>query len=60
VFLRHAAGLALFRIGDVEAVAARAGDPARAVRMAALLALRRAADPRVASFLSDADPLLVV
>ena len=60
VFLRHAAVLALFRIGDVEAVAARAGDPNRSVRMAALLALRRAADPRVAGFLTDADPLLVV
>ena len=60
VFLRHAAVLALSRIGDVEAVAAKAGDPDRAVRMAVLLVLRRAADPRVAGFLADADPLLVV
>jgi quinoprotein glucose dehydrogenase len=60
VFLRHAAVLALFRIGDVEAVAAKVRDPDRAVRMAALLVLRRAADPRLAGFLSDADPLLVV
>ncbi len=60
VFLRHAAVLALSRIGDVEAVAAKAGDPDRAVRMAVLLVLRRAADARVAGFLSDADPLLVV
>ena len=60
VFLRHAAVLALARIGDVEAVAARAADPDRAVRMAVLLVLRRAADPRVAGFLADADPLLVV
>jgi hypothetical protein len=60
VFLRHAAVRALARIGDVEGVAAKAGDPDRAVRMAVLLVLRRAADLRVASFLSDADPLLVV
>jgi quinoprotein glucose dehydrogenase len=60
VFLRHAAVLALSRIGDGEAVAAKAGDPDRAVRMAVLLVLRRAADARVAGFLSDADPLLVV
>ena len=60
VFLRHAAVLALSRIGDVEAVAAKAGDPERAVRTAVLLVLRRAADPRVARFLADADPLLVL
>lgn len=60
VFLRHAAVLALSRIGDVEALAAQAGDPDRAVRMAVLLALRRAADPRVAGFLADADPRLVL
>lgn len=60
VFLRHAAVLALSRIGDLDAVAAKAGDPDRAVRMAVLLVLRRAADVRVARFLADADPLLVV
>jgi quinoprotein glucose dehydrogenase len=60
VFLRHAAVLALSRIGDLEAVAAKAGSPDRATRMAVLLVLRRAADLRVASFLADPDPLLVV
>jgi quinoprotein glucose dehydrogenase len=60
VFLRHAAVLALSRIGDLEAVAAHAADPDRSVRLAVLLVLRRAADPRVAGFLADADPLLVV
>jgi len=59
-FLRHGAVLALHRIGDVEAVAAQARDPDRAVRMAVLLVLRRAGDPRVADFLADRDPLLVV
>jgi quinoprotein glucose dehydrogenase len=60
VFLRHAAVFALFRIGDLDAVLAHAGDAERAVRMAVLLVLRRAADPRIARFLDDADPLLVV
>ena len=60
VFLRHAAVRALERIGDLEAVLARRGDPSRSVRLAALLVLRRASDPRIAGFLADADPLLVV
>jgi quinoprotein glucose dehydrogenase len=60
VFLRHAAVFALFQIGDLDAVFAHAGDAERAVRMATLLVLRRAADPRIARFLGDADPLLVV
>jgi quinoprotein glucose dehydrogenase len=59
-FLRHAAVLALSRIGELEAVAAKAGDPDRAVRMGVLLVLRRAGDVRVARFLADEDPLLVV
>jgi quinoprotein glucose dehydrogenase len=60
VFLRHAAVLALSRIGDLDAVVAHAGDAERAVRMAVLLVLRRAADPRIARFLEDADPGLVL
>jgi quinoprotein glucose dehydrogenase len=60
VFLRHAAVYALFRIGDLDAVLAHAEDAERAVRMAVLLVLRRAADPRIARFLADADPGIVV
>jgi len=60
VFLRHAAVHALSRIGDLDAVLAHASDPERAVRMAVLLVLRRAADARIAQFLGDADPGLVV
>ena len=60
VFLRHAAVLALHRIGDREAVFAHRADESRSVRLAALLVLRHAGDPRIASFLTDADPLLVV
>jgi quinoprotein glucose dehydrogenase len=60
VFLRHAAVYALARIGDLDAVLARADDPSAAVRMGTLLVLRRARDARVARFLEDADPRLVL
>jgi quinoprotein glucose dehydrogenase len=60
VFLRHAAVHALSRIGDLDAVVAHADDPDRSARLGTLLALRRADDARIAQFLSDPDPLLVV
>lgn len=59
-FLRHAAVNALAAIGDKEATLAKASDPSPAVRMGVLLALRRWRDERIAQFLSDGDPLLVV
>jgi putative heme-binding domain-containing protein len=60
VFLRHAALFALYRIGDLDAVLPLADDPDASVRLGALIVLRRAADPRVARFLDDEDPFLVV
>lgn len=60
VFLRHAAVFALHRIGAADALFAARSDASRAVRLAALLVLRQAGDPRVAVFLADPDPLLVV
>ncbi|MEZ4215779.1 MAG: HEAT repeat domain-containing protein [Myxococcota bacterium] len=60
VVLRHAAVHALARIGDVDAVARHATDASAAVRMAVLLVLRRAEDARLARFLDDAEPLVVV
>lgn len=64
VFLRHAAVWAIHRIAvrsdAFDAVWARRDDPSRAVRMGALLVLRHADDPRIAHFLDDPDPLLVV
>lgn len=60
VFLRHAIVWALHRIGDREAVYRRRDDPVRALRMGALLVLRHADDPRIAHFLQDPDPLIVV
>jgi len=60
VFLRHAAVFALHRIGALDAVLAHRDDPSRAVRLAVLLVLRHAGDSRVAAFLGDPDPQLVV
>lgn len=60
VFLRHAAVWALGRMEDRESVWQFATDASRSVRLAVLLVLRNAADARVAAFLEDADPLLVV
>ncbi len=57
-FLRHAGMMALAACGeDTLALAAR--DESRAVRLAALLAMRRSQSPAVAQFLADKDPLLV-
>ncbi len=60
VFLRHAAVRALERIGDRDAVLAAVRDDSPAVRLAALLVLRRWRDAEVVRFLQDPDPLLVV
>ena len=51
--LRHAAVLALARIGDVEALAALASSPSEDVRVVAVVALRRLRAPGVAVFLGD-------
>jgi len=58
-YLRHAASLALARIGDVGALASAAGDESVGVRIGALLALRRLERSEVALFLKDASPLVV-
>ncbi|MES2570163.1 MAG: HEAT repeat domain-containing protein, partial [Verrucomicrobiota bacterium] len=58
-FIRNAGVVALVRTGNQAAIAAAAKDPSRAVRLAALLALRRTNDPRVAQFLADPEPQLV-
>ncbi|HEU4429977.1 MAG TPA: HEAT repeat domain-containing protein [Myxococcota bacterium] len=60
VFLRHAAVYALQRIGDRDAVLARAGDGSRSVRLGVLLCLRAWGDARIARFLADVDRFLVV
>ncbi|MBK5279263.1 MAG: HEAT repeat domain-containing protein [Bacteroidia bacterium] len=58
-FIRHAGSLALARIGKAEGVAALSNDPSRAVRIAAVVALRRMSDPSIANFLKDQDEFVI-
>lgn len=60
VYVRHAGVTALTWLKNADAVAAAAKDESRSVRMAALLAMRRLEDPKIAMFLHDADPQLVL
>ncbi len=58
-YIRHAASLALARIGDAAKVAALSSHQSRAVRIGAVVALRRMSDPGVANFLNDKDEFVV-
>ena len=59
VYLRHAAVLALSRIGDKEPIISLVNHPQRSVRLAAVLILRKWSDPSVADFLKDEDEYIV-
>jgi putative membrane-bound dehydrogenase-like protein len=59
LYIRHAAVLALSRIGDAEPMVALAGNEDRSLRIAAVLVLRKLADPRIALFLHDPDEYIV-
>ena len=59
VYLRSAAIAALERIGDRPGLVALSTHTSRAVRLAAVVALRRLTDPGVARFLDDSDSLVV-
>ncbi|HKH94697.1 MAG TPA: HEAT repeat domain-containing protein [Gemmatimonadaceae bacterium] len=59
VYLRHAGALALSRIGPADAIASLLANPSRAVRVAAVVALRRLKDAGVARFLADQDEYVV-
>ena len=58
-FLRHAASLALARINKKEPIIALASHSSNAVRLGAVLALRRMADPGITAFLADQDEYIV-
>lgn len=58
-YIRHAGSLALARIGRAEPVVALAKHPSRAVRIAAVVALRRMSHPGIAQFLNDQDEFVV-
>ncbi|WP_111629315.1 DUF7133 domain-containing protein [Larkinella arboricola] len=59
VYLRHAAVLALSRIGQVEPMVALANNPNKSLRLAAVLVLRRLASDRISVFLQDKDEYIV-
>ncbi|RPH37310.1 MAG: heme-binding protein, partial [Planctomycetota bacterium] len=58
--LQHAGIMALTWIEDLEGIQKAGKDASPAVRMAALVALRKLQRPEVAAFLQDADPRLVL
>lgn len=58
-YIRHAGSLALARIGKPAPVVALSSDPSRAVRIAAVVALRRMKEPGIAVFLGDKDEYVV-
>jgi putative membrane-bound dehydrogenase-like protein len=59
VYLRHAAVLALSRIGKVEPIVALTNNPSKALRTAAVLVLRRLKNDNIALFLNDKDEYIV-
>jgi putative heme-binding domain-containing protein len=58
-YIRHAASLALARIGKAAPVVTLASHSSRAVRIGAVVALRRMSDPGIAAFLADKDEFVV-
>jgi putative heme-binding domain-containing protein len=59
VYLRHGASLALARIGNADALKALSTHSSRAVRLGAVVALRRMRNAAVAEFLNDKDEYVV-
>ena len=59
VYLRHAAVLALSRIGKSEPIIGLVGNADRSLRLAAVLVLRRMQNAEVAQFLDDEDEYIV-
>jgi quinoprotein glucose dehydrogenase len=59
VYIRHAAVLALSRIGDVDAMVALAKSPDKSLRIAAVLVLRRLSSDKVSLFLKDQNQYIV-
>ncbi|MBX2917071.1 MAG: HEAT repeat domain-containing protein [Cyclobacteriaceae bacterium] len=58
-YIRHAAALALARIGKADKLMALSSHPSRAVRLGAVLALRRLQHPGIALYLNDVDEFIV-
>lgn len=58
-FIRHAGSLALARIGKAAPIVALSEHPSDAVRMAAVISLRRLQDPGIVNFLDDENEYIV-
>jgi quinoprotein glucose dehydrogenase len=58
-YQRHAGCLALARIGKAAPIVALSSNPSRALRIAAVVTLRRMSHPGVANFLNDTDEFVV-
>ncbi|MEL6945603.1 MAG: HEAT repeat domain-containing protein, partial [Bacteroidota bacterium] len=58
-WLRHAGMIALARVSDAQTLAGLKNHDSRALRMAAVVALRRMQSPDIAAFLQDPDELIV-
>ncbi|MEX1135450.1 MAG: HEAT repeat domain-containing protein [Balneolales bacterium] len=59
IYLRHAGAIALSRFNDAESIISLADHPSRAVRIAAVVALKRMENPGVKRFLQDEDEYIV-
>ncbi|MCF3648276.1 PVC-type heme-binding CxxCH protein [Synoicihabitans lomoniglobus] len=59
LYIRHAATHALVQLDNRAALVAAEKDPSAAVRLGVILAYRHLDEPRIANFLTDADPYLV-
>ena len=59
VYLRHAGAIALARIGNQDALGKLATHPSEAVRIAAVVALKKLASPALALFLNDESEFVV-
>ena len=59
LYLRHAGSHALFLLETPQKIAALKGNSSPAIRMAAVIALRRSKSPELAKFLTDSDPAVV-
>ncbi|MCW5910908.1 MAG: HEAT repeat domain-containing protein [Cyclobacteriaceae bacterium] len=58
-YIRHAAALALARIGKADKLMTLSSHPSKAVRLSAVLALRRLQHPGIAIYLNDVDEFIV-
>lgn len=59
-YIRHVGVMGLVKTNNADVLATASNDPSKAVRLGALTAYRRLRSPKVAIFLSDPEPFLVL